>query len=311
VSPKPIALGLVLLTACTTRVRSPSEAPKDDPSSEWANLLDRAATPEGVDYDLIDSEREKLDAYIAWIGEHGPHTDEIRESYEDRRLSFLINAYNGAVIYGVLAHRPMESVRDVKLGVWRAAGSGFFYGLRFRVDGEWLALHNLEQQYIVARFQEPLVHAALNCASKGCPPARWYESTNLQRQLRASMRDFINSDVGMVQTPTGWAGSELFSWYADDFLDWSEAPTVCAWMEAYAEGERRGWLTANRDNCPLEVIPYDWSLNFATAPPGRVLPSRQTDKVRGTRRLVRETAGTAPIGSLDKEAAGLQGDSGT
>jgi hypothetical protein len=192
-------------------------------------------------------------------------------------------------------------VRDLRFGPWRPAGSAFFYGLRFRVDGEWTSLHVLEQQDIVARFQEPLVHAALNCASRGCPPVQWFDSLNLQAQLREAMRAYVRSDVGMRRTETGWAVSEIFHWYRDDFLDWSEAPTLCAWLAPYADGEAEGWLAAQGEACPLEVLPYDWSLNQHTATPGRVLPARQATPPGKARR---------PLQRKDREAASAGRDSG-
>lgn len=276
-----LALLTLLASACTRRVEVPGPAPTQDPSAAWATLLHEAASPEGVDYDHIQSQRVVLERYLAWVGEHGEQSDQWKESKEDKRIAHLLNAYNAAVIYGVLAHRPINSVRDVHVGPFRRGGAGFFFGLRFRVDGEWVSLHHLEVERIVNRYQEPLLHAALNCASKGCPPLRFYKEQGLQGQLLAAMRRFLASDRGLMpvggtaEAPAGYAASRIFQWYADDFTDWSQADTVCGWMADHATGPKKAWLEAHAQDCPLQWQEWDWSLNHAPRPPEGSVPAEE------------------------------------
>ena len=264
-----LTLLTLLASACTRRVEVPGAAPVADPSAEWAALLKDAASPDGLDYDHVDAHREVLERYLAWVGEHGEQTDEWKESKEDRRIAHLVNAYNAAVIYGVLQHRPLQSVREVKVGPYRAGGAGFFVGLRFRVDSEWVSLHDLEVQRTVNRYQEPLVHVALNCASRSCPPLRWWKEQGLQGQLMAAMRRFVASDRGLqpvggtAEAPDSYAASRIFEWYADDFTDWSQASTVCEWLVDYASGEKKAWLERHAQDCPLQWQEWDWTLNEA------------------------------------------------
>jgi len=272
--------------ACTERRAVPQRVLLDDPSEAWGELLEEASSAEGVDYDLIDARRGILDDYMAWIGAHGPRLDSYKESKEDEAISFLVNAYNASVVYGVLqasddAGARIDSVRDLRFGVWQAPGSGFFGGQRFFIDGEWVSLHHLEQEMIVNRYQEPLLHAALNCASAGCPELRWFSSKRLQVQLQRAMRAFLASDRGLrpvgAEPDEGYTASEIFSWYGDDFLDWSDDATVCEWMQTYAKGKRRTWLKAHADDCPLSFHPYDWSLNQAAAPAPEPAPGDDGD----------------------------------
>lgn len=274
-----LLLGLLLLvllpvSGCARRVQVERPPPEDDPSEAWAALLEEAAGPGGVDYMRIQQDRAVLEDYLAWVGAHGPRTEAWRESKEDMTMAFWINAYNAAVVLGVLDNWPLDSVRDVDIGVFRPPGTGFFNGQKFYIDGEWTSLHNLEHVLLVNRYQEPLVHAALNCASKGCPELRWYKDRALQVQLSRAMRQYLASDVGMAPqgrvhdngSADGWAASQIFHWYADDFTDWSDAATVCEYLATYATGPRRRWLKDHAEDCPLQSIPYDWSLNAASGP---------------------------------------------
>ena len=272
-------IALPLLAACTEDLGPTMEAPRDNPSLLWAGLLRRSSTPDGVDYDMIARNRSALDRYMAWIAVHGPISDEMRESQEDKRLAFRLNAYNAAVIYAVLAHRPLSNVRDLRHGIWQTPGTAFFLGQRFRIDGEWIDLYHLEHQYIAAAMQEPLVHAALNCASKSCPRARWFDERKLQRTLEEAMRFYLSTEHGLRGQGEGYAASEIFRWYAEDFTDWSDADTVCAWMIDYVPIEAKPWFEANAEECPLEWIPYDWSLNDIHVP-----TSNEREKKEAARR---------------------------
>jgi len=298
-------LALLLFTGCTQRMEMPVAAPPVDPSKSWQAVLEQAAGPEGVDYAYVAEHRDRLERFLAWVGAHGPNTETWRESSEDRRIAFGLNAYNAAVIYGVLAHQPLSSVREVQVGIFRGVpGAGFFVGQRFRYDGEWLSLHNLEHQYLVDRYQEPLIHVGLNCASRSCPPVQWWDSRGLQAHLERAMRSFLASDQGLAPVGpeganggvTAWAANELFQWYADDFTDWSSADTVCGYLVSYAGGARKRWLAAHADDCPLQYRPYDWSLNDA---PG-------TAALRAEPSPASETAASETAGEPDTQAEEVQ-----
>jgi hypothetical protein len=271
-----LATPLALVTACTRDISVPSHAPEDDPSDAWRELFTEAVGPNGVDYDRIEEEHEVLWDYVAWVGEHGPISDHMRESKEDRRLVFLMNAYNALVIEAVLQNRPIDGVRDVQFGPWSAVdGASFFVGQRFDVDGESVSLYYLEQQRILHRYQEPLLHVGLNCASVGCPPLRfWVERSRgrrLQAQLERAMREWLRGPA-LEETETGYAVSELFFWYEDDFTFWSEAENLCQYLDVFAPPEAAEWMEEHAEDCPLEQITYDWSLN--EAPAGTGAPSR-------------------------------------
>jgi hypothetical protein len=262
-----LALSLPLLVACGQRVHVDRDIPDDDPSDAWAELLRESVTEEGVDYDHIDASRDVLQDYVAWLAVHGPVTDTMRESKEDRRIAFLVNAYNAFVIEGVLRHRPIDSVKDVRFGPWAAKdNASFFLGQRFELDGEWISLYHLESHRIFARYQDPLPHIGLNCASVGCPPLRWWTEKvgrkKLGKQMGEAMEDWLAAGA-LQKTETGYAASELFFWYEDDFTYWSDADNLCQYLYDYAAEDASEWLFEHYEDCPLERIPYDWTLNAA------------------------------------------------
>ena len=72
-----------------------------------------------------------------------------------------INTYNSLTIHVVLNAYPIDSIKDIDGGnVWDTQ--------RFQVGTEMLTLNEIEHGKLKA-FNDPRTHAALNCASIGCP----------------------------------------------------------------------------------------------------------------------------------------------
>ncbi len=265
-SAPPALMLLVGLLGCSRRLELSEEVPKANPTSAWREVLEAAIRPEGLSYAHVEAHRAELQRYLAWVGDHGPITDGYKESAEDKRISFLVNAYNAWVIEAVLQNAPLASVQDLSFAPWSLKpGMSFFLGQQIRVDSDNTTLYRLERHSIVNRYQEPLLHVALNCASRGCPPLRWWPESGLQATLQASIRAWLATETGMQPMGDGYGVSEIFFWYEDDFLDWTDARDLCEFLAPYTKGERHEWLARNSEDCPLQRIPYDWSLNVAPA----------------------------------------------
>ena len=262
---------LLLLTGCADHLHPEDIELHGAAPRRWSQLLDVAVTEDGrVDYDLIATRRRALEAFLVYNAAHGPEQDRMRYAQEDRKIAFLANAYNAAVIYGVLENWPLDSVRDVDNGIYRfTPGAGFFLGQKFRIDGEWVDLYYLEHQYLLGQFEDPFIHVMLNCASVGCPPLRYWEREDLDEQQEAALRAYLASPQGMRRDDQGWAITELFVWFEDQFVDWSDAEDLCGFLAPYApSGDARAWLEQQQGACDHpRTFPYDWSLNaFALDP---------------------------------------------
>ncbi len=254
-----------LLAGCGTDVQTPT-APRHDPSTAWEALLGRIVTPDGlVRYDVLRANQDPLADFVGWIAIHGPETDGFRLLDDNRRLAWHINAYNALALWGVLqasASGPLiHSVSDVK---------GFFWLQDFGVDGERLSLHTYETRDILPTYQEPLTHAALNCASRSCPPLRkeLYTAANIQNEVEDQMRAWIatpdttRAAVSWDASSAQFVFSPIFDWYARDFRDWANAATPCDAVRAYARDPIASLLAAHPD-CPHRFYAYDWALNAA------------------------------------------------
>jgi len=254
------------LFGCAQDVQLKTKVPAKSPSSKWSRTLDRISTADGIRYDLLKRKRRRLNQYVAWVGEHGQHTDGWSESKEDKRIAHLVNAHNAIVLHNALRLKLPQSPDDVSIGMYRWSEGGFYWGSRYRLDGEWTTIRHIAIHDTVNRYQEPLLWFALYDGTRDAPPLRSFSSKSLQSQLKSAARSFINSDRGLAKTETGWAANPLFFRYQDDFLLWSHASTLCEWMLPYAKDERKTWLNNQGDQCALEKRPADRSLAIATKP---------------------------------------------
>ncbi|MCP4921447.1 MAG: DUF547 domain-containing protein [Proteobacteria bacterium] len=240
---------MIFLLACTTTIDG--TAPTDDPSKRWDTLLTEAVTDDGlVDYAVLRADPDPLDTYLGWLAQD-PGELEV-----NARLARGINAYNAFTLAGVLHHWPVDSVRDVKLGLFGFWGAGFFVGQRFTYDGQTTNLKDLEDVQLRAGFQDPRIHAAINCASAGCPPLRdgLFTADDLDTQLDAAMTRFVETRVSLDGDQNVF--SQIFEWFGDDFTAWTEHDTICAYAAQYDER-----FAEVDPSCPHRFEPYDWSLN--------------------------------------------------
>ena len=109
-----------------------------------------------------------------------------------------------------------------------------------------------------ARYRDPRVHFAVNCASKGCPPlyGEPFTGRDLDRQLDHVTRAFINDPDRYRLEGDTLHVSRIFKWFAEDFND-----DPVGFFKSYAEEPLRSKLDAVSGDVRVRYLDYDWSLN--------------------------------------------------
>ena len=217
--------------------------------SIYADLLERYVQNGKVDYQGIQTEENRLDAYLKLLEQ----TDSDKLS-RNERFAFYINAYNAYTIKLVLSAYPgITSIKDL--------GSLFQSPWRkkiCRIDGEVVSLDHIEHDILRPVFQDPRVHFAVNCASKGCPPlsSEPYTGQKLDQQLDHAAQSFINDpQKNYLQEKTLYVSS-VFKWFSEDFNN-----DVIGFIRRYAFGKLKTELTTKAGNIKVEYLEYDWLLN--------------------------------------------------
>ena len=220
----PLLIAAVIAGAPGKAAQTTETGPFDH--RDWSSVLARFVDDQGrVDYEALDEDRRELDLYLEQIAETGPRTTPERFPTRADELAYYVNAYNALVFQGVI-DGDLENAETVWKGI--LPGYGFFVGKKFRLDGQSINLRNLENKIVRARYGDARIHAALNCASVGCPrlPTTAFEPGRLETELNAAMAEFVSNEqhVRIDAASRTVYLSKIFDWYEDDFIeDESEA----------------------------------------------------------------------------------------
>ncbi|XP_018927333.1 uncharacterized protein zgc:152951 isoform X2 [Cyprinus carpio] len=196
----------------------------------------------------------------------------------EEKLAFFINIYNALVIHG-----------NLRLGfpknIWQRYR--FFNYVSYFIGGEVFTLQDIENGVLrgnrkgVAqllkpfsrndpRLQvalpdvEPLIHFALNCGAKGCPPIKTYTPEDIDSQLRAAAEAFLENDDSCVIDSVGREVklSQIFKWYKADFGGTDEK--LLNWVfDHMGASQKKRTLQAllSQGKVKVSYLPYDWSIN--------------------------------------------------
>ncbi|XP_050975795.1 uncharacterized protein zgc:152951 isoform X3 [Labeo rohita] len=196
----------------------------------------------------------------------------------EEKLAFFINVYNALVIHG-----------NLRLGfpknIWQRYR--FFNYVSYFIGGQVFTLQDIENGVLrgnrkgVAqllkpfsrndpRLQvalpdvEPLIHFALNCGAKGCPPIKTYTPQDIDSQLRAAAEAFLENDDSCVidSVRREVKLSQIFKWYKTDFGGTDEKLLNWVFEHMGASQKKRNLQTLLSDGkVKVSYLPYDWSIN--------------------------------------------------
>jgi hypothetical protein len=217
--------------------------------SIYAELLEQHVRTGVVDYQGFKNDESRLDEYLKVL--EAVNTADLSRN---EQFAFFINAYNAWTIKLILTGYPgINSIKDLGnllKGPWKKKIA--------RIDGKILTLDDIEHQILRPRFNDPRVHFAVNCASKGCPSlhSEPYSGDKLEQQLDEVTRGFINDQVrNRLEDQTLYA-SRIFKWFSKDFDN-----DVVAFFVKYAESNLKERLIAGAGRIKVKYLDYDWSLN--------------------------------------------------
>lgn len=218
--------------------------------------LDGRVSNGRVDYAALKKDPRALDAYLAELAA----ADLGRMSSAERK-AFLVNAYNAITLDVVADAWPIRSIRDLDGGkVWTTR--------RFRVAGADRTLDEIEHA-LLRPMGDARIHAAINCASVGCPPLspKAFTVATLDAQLDAAARTLAASATLAAGTLTV---SALHDWFGDDFVAvygrsrWDipglegKEEAAANFVAAYAP-DNAGAVRAG--GYRVAYAPWDWAVN--------------------------------------------------
>lgn len=245
----------------------------DHNHSTWDQLLAKhvkwinSGAGSQVDYKGFVKGHSKLKLYLNSLS--GVSQKEFDSWTKDRQLAFLINAYNAFTIELILTKYPgLKSIKDTGSFLKSPWKKKFFNLL-----GELRYLDWIEHEMIrkPGAYDDPRIHAAVNCASVGCPALRnsaFKADTlnadledNMQRFLRDSSRNRFNTKTGKLEV------SKIFDWYGGDFkkgyLGFNSLEEFFAKYAELLVKEPVSQAKIKGKMVDIDFLDYDWKLNDA------------------------------------------------
>lgn len=228
---------------------APAVAAAAPPSADLARALAAYVHPDGVDYAGLRAHPADLDAYLRRVA--GP-LPKFRSP--DDQKGFFIDVYNACVLSLIVTHPEAKTIQDI----------GEPFKIVFcRVGGRARSLNDIEDNELrhLTR-KDARIHAALVCASRGCPdlePTPW-QAPGLDERLTRAARKFLSEPAHARIDDAGKAifVSQLFApdWLAGDFV--AQSGSVPAWLKQYGPPALGRALDAGYR---IEIVPWDWTLN--------------------------------------------------
>lgn len=272
--PRVAALSALLVLLCAIGLQSAQAAPAaklwerwtaHDPNSRtavdhraWDNFLKTYVLSQGDGVNRLDyggvsrADRQRLDRYVGTLA-----ATPVSELNRTEQRAYWINLYNALTVKVILDAYPVRSIRDIDIS------PGFFadgpWGKKLlTIEGEAVALDDIEHRILRPIWRDPRIHYAVNCASIGCPNLRREAATaaNAEAYLDAGARDYVNHPRGSRVKDGRLVVSSIYEWFQDDFGGGDAG--VISHLRRYAKADLAaalGQVSKISDDV------YDWALN--------------------------------------------------
>ena len=232
---------LVLLTISIAAFSLEGQAQQAAKFFDEADALFGTYVDKGrVDYNTLNDNRESLEEVLSLAA-----VVQVASTDANAHQAFWINAYNLAVIKGVLDNYPLESPLDK---------AGFFDKTKYSLGGTSITLNDIENKMLRAKFNDARVHFVLVCGAKGCPPliSKAYRPENVQELLEQQTINALNNSSFIKVSEGTVALSEIFKWYKEDFV--TQNQSEIDFLNTY----RKEKIAADSK---VTYYSYDWRLN--------------------------------------------------
>ncbi|MEL6266784.1 MAG: DUF547 domain-containing protein [Pseudomonadota bacterium] len=229
----------------------------DPDHGTWGGLLQRHLSrgSKGValfDYAAAGAARGTLGGYLEAMQAVRPTT-----LSRPAAMAYWINLYNAVTIDLVLEAWPVDSIKEVRGGLFNTGPWGDEV---VRVEGQDLSLDDIEHGILRPVWRDARIHYAVNCASIGCPDlaTRPFTAATLEGMMDEGMRTYVAHPRGARVEGGEVTVSTIYDWFSEDFGTNERA--VLAHIVAAAPTQKASALQSAGQ---IDDYAYDWSINAA------------------------------------------------
>jgi hypothetical protein len=214
-----------------------------------------------VDYDGLRADRAALKPVLESYS--AVSAAEFEAWTQPQQMAFLINAYNAFTIELVLRQYPdLKSIKDLGSLLQSPWRKKFFVLLDEQRHLDWI-----EHEQLRPRYRDWRVHAAVNCASIGCPALRpqAYQPSPLDAQLDDGMLRFMGDRTRNRVRDGELQVSPIFKWFREDFERGDRGiwrvEDLFARYAAQLSDDPAEQAKVRAKTMSVSWLDYDWSLN--------------------------------------------------
>jgi len=240
--------------------------------SAWGQFLEKYVRSDasGVNHiayaEVKNSDKKKLNSYIRQLTK-----TPLSRFSRDEQFAYWVNLYNALTIKVILDAYPVDSIRDIRSGLFSA---GPWDKRLITVEGEQLTLNDIEHRILRPIWKDPRVHYAVNCASIGCPnlqPVPFRGATK-DVLLEKAAGEFINHPRGARVDRGRLVVASIYVWFHEDFGNSDKG--VIEHLRRYASPDLSKTLAKVMK---ISNDRYDWTLNDIAASVGSERKRRGSD----------------------------------
>ncbi len=226
--------------------------------SAWQRILETYLSPDRDGLNrlaygrMTEADKRALDRYVGGLTQ-----TPISRFNRAQQLAYWVNLYNALTVKVVLAHYPVDSIRDIDISPGFFADGPWDRKL-VKIEGEAVSLNDIEHRILRPIWRDPRIHYAVNCASIGCPnlQATAFTAANSDSLLEAAAREYVNSPRGTLIDGESLTVSKIYAWFQEDFGNSDR--NVIKHLARYAKPDL---AMALRRITEISGYQYDWSLN--------------------------------------------------
>ena len=246
---------------------APPQAEVDHTHAGLTAVYDVALSGGLIDYAGLRTSPKALDAYLAKVAAVTPA--QFSTWSRDQRFAFWINAYNAFTIQLIRDEGPVKSIKDLG-GFFSSPWEKKFIPMPAfdpEKKNKKITLDEIEHEFLRPVFKDARVHAAINCASNGCPPLRStaFSAEGLSDQLNDQVAVWLSDSTRNQVVPSKGRirVSKIFDWFDEDFGKSDQA--VALWIAKHVGDEAVAQtLRAAAKDVDVRYLDYDWKVNAQT-----------------------------------------------
>ncbi|XP_002960331.2 uncharacterized protein LOC9655833 [Selaginella moellendorffii] len=205
---------------------------------------------------------------------------DLQHMTRQQKLAFWINVYNACMMHAFLEygipcgpHQVVGLMRKATLNVGgytlnALAIEHFILRLPSHSKQAFVKLTSKDKAHIQnnlgLEWPEPLVCFALCCGSKSSPAVRVYTAGDVENELEAAKKEYLQAAVGVSQSKGKVLIPKLLDWNLRVFA--KDRESLVEWICDQLPGDLQRELQRCIGRCspspPLQVMPYDFNFRY-------------------------------------------------